>query len=57
MSRSNAENEVSEQRIETVKRLLQKLPESERTVVILYYLGEMTAKGNRQFFRCIRKYD
>ena len=38
------ENEVSEQRIETVKRLLQKLPESERTVVILYYLGEMTAK-------------
>ena len=38
------ENEVSEQRIETVKRLLQKLPESERTVVTLYYLGEMTAK-------------
>ena len=38
------ENEVSELRIETVKKLLQKLPESERTVVILYYLGEMTAK-------------
>ena len=38
------ENEVSEHRIETIKRLLQKLPESERTVVILYYLGEMTAK-------------
>ena len=38
------ENQVSEHRIETVKRLLEKLPESERTVVILYYLGEMTAK-------------
>ena len=38
------ENEVSQHRIETVKRLLEKLPESERTVVILYYLGEMTAK-------------
>ncbi|MDE0016544.1 MAG: sigma-70 family RNA polymerase sigma factor [Candidatus Poribacteria bacterium] len=29
---------------ETVQKLLQKLPESERTVVTLYYLGEMTAK-------------
>ena len=38
------ENEVSQHRTETVKRLLEKLPESERTVVILYYLGEMTAK-------------
>ena len=27
-----------------VKKLLAKLPESERTVMILYYLGEMTAK-------------
>ena len=29
---------------ELVKRLLEKLPESERTVMTLYYLGEMTAK-------------
>ena len=43
------EKEVSEHRIETVKRLLQKLPESERTVVILYYLGEMTVKEIGKF--------
>ena len=43
---------VSEQRLtesieyrhELVKKLLSKLPESERTVVTLFYLGEMTAK-------------
>ena len=43
---------VSEQRLtestarrqELVKKLLAKLPESERTVVTLYFLGEMTAK-------------
>ena len=29
---------------ELVKKLLQKLPESERTVMTLYYLGEMTTK-------------
>ena len=34
----------SERRHEIVKKLLAKLPESERTVMILYYLGEMTAK-------------
>ena len=38
------EGEASDHRYEIVQRLLQKLPESERTVVILYYLGEMTAK-------------
>ena len=32
-----------EHRRELVKRLLQKLPESERTVVTLYYLAEMTS--------------
>ena len=36
------ETEVDEHRHEIVKRLLEKLPESERTVVTLYYLGEMT---------------
>ena len=43
------ELEGSEHRSETVKRLLQKLPESERTVVILYYLGEMTVKEIGKF--------
>lgn len=38
------ETEAAEQLSETVKNLLKKLPESERTVVTLYYLGEMTAK-------------
>ena len=37
----DAEASVEQQR-ELVKRLLQKLPESERTVVTLYYLAEMT---------------
>ena len=36
--------EVTEDRQELVKKLLAKLPESERTVVTLHYLGEMTAK-------------
>ena len=33
-----------ERRYEIVKQLLEKLPESQRTVVTLYYLGEMTTK-------------
>ena len=36
--------ENTEHRHERVKKLLAKLPESERTTVTLYYLGEMTAK-------------
>ena len=36
--------ETTEHRHELVKKLLVKLPESERTVVTLHYLGEMTAK-------------
>ncbi|RKU38103.1 hypothetical protein C6496_08085 [Candidatus Poribacteria bacterium] len=36
--------EITEHRHEIVKRLLQQLPESERTVVTLYYLGEMSVK-------------
>ena len=35
--------EITENRHELVKKLLAKLPESERTIVTLYYLGEMTA--------------
>jgi len=38
------EKEGRERRHKIVKKLLEKLPESERTVVTLYYLGEMTAK-------------
>ena len=38
------ESEATERRYEIVKKLLEKLPESERTVMTLYYLGEMTAK-------------
>ena len=34
---------------ELVKKLLEKLPESERTVMTLYYLGEMTAKEISKF--------
>ena len=38
------EKEVHAHRQELVRKLLEKLPESERTVMTLYYLGEMTAK-------------
>jgi len=41
--------EVAEHRAEVVKELLEKLPESERTVVTLYYLGEMTTPEIGQF--------
>ena len=52
MQRTSYERYVSEQnekaahahRQELVRKLLEKLPESERTVMTLYYLGEMTAK-------------
>ena len=43
------ETERTEHRRELVKRLLAKLPESERTVVTLYYLGEMTTKEIGKF--------
>ena len=39
----------AEHRHEIVKKLLEKLPESERTVVTLYYLGEMTTKEISKF--------
>ena len=46
-----ARNETTaiEQRRELVKRLLKKLPESERTVVTLYYLAEMSGAEISQF--------
>ena len=41
--------EVTERRRAIVKKLLEKLPESERTVMILHYLGEMTVKEISKF--------
>lgn len=43
------ETEATDQRSEIVEKLLARLPESERTVVTLYYLGEMTAKEIGKF--------
>ena len=43
------EAEADETRREVVKELLQKLPESERTVMTLHYLGEMTIKTISEF--------
>ena len=43
------ELEAAEHRHEIVKKLLEKLPESERTVMTLYYLGEMTTKEISKF--------
>lgn len=43
------ETEAIEHRYASVKKLLRRLPESERTVVTLYYLGEMTAKEIGKF--------
>ena len=43
------EEGVSEKHREVVKRLLQKLPESERTVVTLHYLGDMTCEDLSKF--------
>ena len=43
------ETERTERHHELVKRLLAKLPESERTVVTLYYLGKMTTKEISKF--------
>ena len=43
------DTQATERRYEIVERLLEKLPESERTVVTLHYLGEMTAKEISKF--------
>lgn len=43
------ETDAREHRHELVKKLLEKLPESERTVMTLYYLGEMTTKEISKF--------
>ena len=43
------ETEATEHRFEIVRKLLKRLPESERTVVTLYYLGDMTSKEIGKF--------
>ena len=43
------DTEATEHRFEIVKKLLAKLPESERTVMTLHYLGEMTPKEIGKF--------
>ena len=43
------EEAADETRREVVKELLKKLPESERTVMTLHYLGEMTIKAISEF--------
>ena len=43
------ETEATEQRFEIVEKLLEKLPEGERTVMVLYYLGEMTTREIGKF--------
>ena len=43
------EVEASDHHCEIAQKLLQKLPESERTVMTLYYLGEMTVKEIAKF--------
>ena len=43
------ETETTEHRHEIVKKLLDRLPENERTVVTLHYLGEMTIKEIGRF--------
>ena len=41
--------DADETRREVVKELLKKLPESERTVMMMHYLGEMTIKSISEF--------
>ena len=43
------ETEARERRYEIVDKLLKRLPESERTVITLHYLGEMTAREISRF--------
>ncbi len=43
------EKKAAEHRREIVRNLLDKLPESERTVVTLHYLGEMTSEAISEF--------
>ena len=62
LEKTDYANYVCEQREETavecqreiVQRLMAKLPESERTVMVLYYLGEMSCKEISKFLGYLR---
>ena len=43
------DTEITEHRYKTAKKLLEELPDSERTVMTLYYLGEMTTQEIGKF--------
>ena len=47
--REQREGTAVEHRRQIVQRLMEKLPESERTVMVLYYLGEMSCKEISRF--------
>lgn len=47
------ETEAAEYLYEIVRKLLDKLPDAERTVMTLYYLGEMTTKEISKFLHDI----
>ena len=47
--REQREDAAVEHRRQIVQRLMEKLPESERTVMVLYYLGEMSCKEISRF--------
>ena len=47
--REQRENTAVEHRRQIVQGLMEKLPESERTVMVLYYLGEMSGKEISKF--------
>ena len=47
--REQRENTAVEHRRQIVQGLMEKLPESERTVMVLYYLGEMTCEEISKF--------
>ena len=50
------EADAEETRRELVRNLLKKLPESERTVMTLHYLGEMTCESISEFSWGVSKY-
>ena len=47
--REQREDTAVEHRRQIVQKLMEKLPESERTVMVLYYLGEMSCKEISKF--------
>ena len=48
-TREQREDDAVDQQRQIVQRLMEKLPESERTVMVLYYLGEMSCEEIGRF--------